>query len=120
VLALAARRDRADEHALADLVACDAGAEFADDADGLVTDDEPTAHRVLAAKDVQVCAADGRQGHADDGLARARPRPSNLLDTDIVFAVKHGRTHRFHLSPPLEYRYSQPSRMPVRRSTRTR
>ena len=39
--ALAARGDRADEDALADLVAGDAGAELLDDADGLVADDQP-------------------------------------------------------------------------------
>ena len=38
--ALAARRDRADEDALADLVAGDAGAELVDDADRLMADDE--------------------------------------------------------------------------------
>ena len=38
--ALAARRDRADEHALADLVAGHAGAELLDDADRLVADDQ--------------------------------------------------------------------------------
>ena len=71
-VALAARRDRADEDAVADLVADDAGTELVDDADRLVADDEPGLDRVLALQDVDVGAADRRQRDADDRLARAR------------------------------------------------
>ena len=67
--ALAAGRDRADEDALADLVAGDADAELLDDADRLVADDQPGADRVLALDDVDVGAADGRRRDADHGLA---------------------------------------------------
>ena len=69
--ALAAGGDRADQDAIADLVAGDARTELVDDADRLVADDEPRLHRILAADDVDVGAADRRQRHADDGLARA-------------------------------------------------
>ena len=60
-VALAARRDGADEDALADLVAGHAGAELLDDADRLVADDQPGPDRVLALDDVEVGAADRRQ-----------------------------------------------------------
>ena len=91
--ALAARRDRADEDALADLVPGDAGAELLDDADRLMADDEPRADRVLALHDVDVGAADRRRGHADDGLAWTGMRPRDLLDADVARAVEHRRPH---------------------------
>ena len=68
--ALAAGGDRADEDALADLVAGDAGAELVDHADRLVADDQAGPDRVLALEDVDVGSADGRRRDAD-----RRPRP---------------------------------------------
>ena len=91
---LAARRDRADEDALADLVAGDAGAELFDDADRLVADDQARSDRVLALQDVDVGAADRRRGDADDGLADAGAGLRDRLDTDVARSVEDGRAHR--------------------------
>ncbi len=60
--ALAAGGDGADEHPVADLVARHAGSQLFDHADRLVADDQARAHRILAAQDVQVGAADRRPG----------------------------------------------------------
>ena len=69
--ALAARRDRADDDALADgVVGLEPGAELLDDADRLVAEDQPGPHRILAADDVHVGAADRRRRDPDDRLAR--------------------------------------------------
>ncbi len=91
--ALAARRDCADEHTLADLVAGDAGAELVDDADRLVADDQSRSDRVLALEDVDVGAADRRRGDADDGLAGAGMWLGDGLDTDVARTVEDGRAH---------------------------
>ena len=66
--AAAARGDGADEHAVAGLVADDGGPELVDHADRLVADDPAGLHRILAAQDVHVGAADGRHRHADDRI----------------------------------------------------
>ncbi len=55
------RRDRADEHAFADLVAGHARPQLLDHADRLVADDQPGSDRVLALDDVDVGAADRRR-----------------------------------------------------------
>src|SRR6185369_2233809 len=82
--ALSARRDRSDEDAVALLVADHARADLLDDADRLVTDDEPWSNRIFAANDVQVGPADGRQGDAKDDLAEARARPLDLFHAVIA------------------------------------
>jgi len=69
--ALAAGRDGSDKHALADLIPGNAWAQFFNNAHRLVTDDEAGFDRVLAAHDVQVRAADGRQRDADHSPAHA-------------------------------------------------
>ena len=93
-MALAAGGDRADEHALADLVADDAGAELVDHSDRLVPDDQARSDRVLALQDVDVRAADRRQRHADDGLAGTRMRPWDDVDTDVARPVEDRGSHR--------------------------
>jgi hypothetical protein len=100
--ALAARSNRADQHAITDRVAGDAGAELADHPHRLVSDDQAAAHRVLAAQDVQIGAADGRQGDSYDRLTRTGGGPWNLLDTDVVDAVEDVGLHRRlrRLGPP--------------------
>ena len=72
VEALAARRNRADDDPLADLVlSFEPGAELLDDADRLVAEDESRPDRILAADDVDVRSADGRRGDANHRLARS-------------------------------------------------
>ena len=94
-VALAARRDRPDQHPVAGLVAGDAGAELLDDADRLMPDDQARPDRVLAADDVQVGPADGGQ-RDPDGAASPGPGGAavDLLDADVVRAMEDGRAHR--------------------------
>src|SRR6185437_16910944 len=73
--ALAARRNRADKDAVADLVPGDARAQLFDDADRLMADDQPGPNRVFAPDDVQVGAADRRERDADHRLPRPGVRP---------------------------------------------
>ena len=92
--ALAARRDRADEHALADLVAGHAGAELVDDAHRLVADDQARPDRVFALEDVDVGAADRRRRDADDGFAGAGVAGAGRPRRGCRRAVEDGRAHR--------------------------
>ena len=91
---LSARRDCADEHALADAIPRDSRAELLDDTHGLVAEDEARTNRILTAKDVNIRAADRRQGEANDCLARAGERFRNVFETEVARAVKDGGTHR--------------------------
>ena len=69
--ALPARRDRADDDALADRVlAFQALAELLDDADRLVAEDQALADGVFALDDVDVGAADRRRRDPDDRFSR--------------------------------------------------
>ena len=92
-VALAARGDRADEHALADLVAGDPGAELLDHADRLMAEDQARTDRVLALDDVDVRAADRRERHPDQGLARTRPRPLHLHDVELLRRLEDVGSH---------------------------
>ena len=58
--ALTARRDRADQNAIANFVSGHAFAEFFDHADRLVSDHQSGLHRIFAAQNVQVGPADRR------------------------------------------------------------
>jgi hypothetical protein len=59
-----------------------------------VADDEARPHRILAAHDVQVGAADRRQGDANDDLTGARVRQRYGLEANVALAMKDGRAHR--------------------------
>lgn len=85
------RRDRADAHPVADLVAAHPRSEVFDDADRLVADHQPFAHRLLTSDDVQVRPADRRHGHANHRLTSSCPWTRSVLHPDVVHAVKSGR-----------------------------
>src|SRR3546814_11275955 len=63
-VAVAGWRDRTGDHPLSLAITSDGGAELFDDADRLMADGQPSAHRVLALEDMDVGAADGRCGDA--------------------------------------------------------
>ena len=97
VEALAARRDGADDDALADrVVLVEAAPELLDDADRLVAEDQPGLHRVLALDDVHVGAADGRGRDADDRLASLRSGTGNILHSQVTDPMKYNRLHLLH------------------------
>ena len=82
--ALAARRDRADDDPLSDLVfVVQALAELVEDADRIVAENGP-ADRVLALDDVHVGPADGRGDEPDDCFAGPGPRFRHFFDPQIV------------------------------------
>ena len=94
-VALAARRDGADEHAVADLVAGDAGAELLDDPDGLVADDRAPARTGYSPLRMwtsvpQIVVSVTRMS-ASPGPGR---RPRHLFDADVARAMEDGRAHR--------------------------
>ena len=93
-MTLAAWGDRADEHALTDLVAGHARAELFDDADRLVAQDEAGANRVFALDDVDIGPTDGRERDPDQGLTGSRARPVNVLDAELLRCPKDGGPHR--------------------------
>ena len=93
-VALAARRDRADQNTLADLVADEARPELFDHPDGLVTQDEARPNRVFAFDDVDVRPADRGERDPDECLARAGMASCDLLDPDVVGPVEDRGPHR--------------------------
>jgi hypothetical protein len=95
-VALAAGRDRADDHALADPVAAHGGAELLDHPDRLVTHDSAALDRVLALKDMDVGTADGGRGDADQGVAWPDLRYRLLVEHDPARLDEHGRLHGAH------------------------
>ncbi len=97
---LSAGRDGADQHAIADRVSGHPGAELRHDADRLVADHQAGPYGVLAAEDVQVGAADRRQGHSDDRLADAGAWALDLVDADVVHAMEYRCSHRAHRREP--------------------
>src|SRR5262249_22677510 len=101
VEALPARGDGPDNHAVADRVQLlEPRAELGDDADGLVAQNQPGPHRVLASDDVDVRAADGRGRDAYEGLARAWVRTRNFLYLQSIFAAEDHGLHGGHCWRP--------------------
>jgi hypothetical protein len=92
-MALAARGDRANQDAVADLVTGNASAQLGDHTDGFVADDQTGADGILAAQDVEVGAADRGEGDADDGLAGSGMGAGDLFDADVTDAMEHGGAH---------------------------
>ena len=89
--ALTARRDRADEHAIADRIPDDARPDLLDHTDGLVTHDQAGPHGILAAKDVEIGTADRRERDANHGFPDTGPRPRHLLDAEVTHTTEDGR-----------------------------
>ena len=94
--ALPAGRDGPDQHAVADVVAGDARAEFLDDAHRFMADDEPRLHRILAAHDMEIGAADRGGSDAQDRLAGTRGGLGHGIDADVIHAVKDVGEHGGH------------------------
>lgn len=92
-IALPARRDRPDQHAIIDVVPGDAGAELRDDADRLMADDQPRPDRILTFDDMQVRPADGGRRDPDQRLARPGMRPRNVFHADVARAMEHRGAH---------------------------
>jgi hypothetical protein len=73
-VALAARRDRTDEHSIPNRVTRDSCTQLFDDTDGLVPDDASDLDWILAADDVEVGAADRGECDPDDRFTGSRAR----------------------------------------------
>src|SRR5690349_13688781 len=98
---LAAGRDRADDHPLANHVAVlETRPKLVDHTDGLVAQNEARFHRILSTHDVHIGAANGGRGDPNHGFARARMRTRDLLNRYPVFPLEHDGFHRFHWHPP--------------------
>src|SRR3546814_4709937 len=67
-IAVAGWRDRTGDHPLSLAITLDGGAELLDDADRLMANGQPSAHRVLAFEDTDVGAADGCCGDAHERI----------------------------------------------------
>jgi hypothetical protein len=95
-VALPAGRDGAHQHAIAQLYAADANSDLGDHSDRLVTDREPVLDRVLAADDVEIRPADGREGHPHDRFAGTGARDLDFFEAEAVHAAEHVRFHGRH------------------------
>jgi hypothetical protein len=62
-------------------------------ADRFVSNDEAGADRIFSADDVQVCAADGGEGYADDGFAGSGSGDWDLFDANVIDATKYEGLH---------------------------
>jgi hypothetical protein len=98
--ALSTRRDGADQDTVADFVAGDTNPQLLNHADGLMSDHESGLHRILAADDVQVGAADRRRRDLDQRFAGTNAWTRNFLDADVADAMKDGGAHRVRRKRP--------------------
>src|SRR5438093_4090740 len=99
--ALAARRNRADDDALADrVVLLETGTQLLDDADRFVAENEAGPYRILAADNVHVGAADRCRRDSHDGFAGTRGRPWDLLDGNAILPLEYNSLHRGHDDAP--------------------
>src|SRR4029453_1557776 len=90
--------DRADNHALADVVlGFEPVAERVDDADRLGYHQDPLATRILALHDVNVGAANGGRGHANHGLSCLGRGSWPLLDRERVGSTECNAFHGVHM-----------------------
>lgn len=92
-VALPARRNCPDEHAIADVVPGHARAELRDDADRLMPDHEPRPDRILPFDNIQVRPADRGRRDPDQRLARPGVRPRDVFHADVARAVEHRGAH---------------------------
>jgi hypothetical protein len=92
-MALAAGGDRAGDDALADFISGHRGAEFFDDADGLMSDDASFGDGVLAFEDVDIGAADGGGGDAEKRVARADLGDRLVFQNDAAWLDKDSGFH---------------------------
>jgi hypothetical protein len=61
-----------------------------------VPDNQAFSDWILAAHNVQIRSANSRQRHPNDCLARARSRPLNFFNSNLIFTVKDRCSHAFH------------------------
>src|SRR5438093_12551238 len=99
--ALAARRNRADDDALADRVELlETGTQLLDDADRFVPENEAGPYRILAADNVHIGAADRCRRDSHDGFAGTRGGPWDLFDGDAILPLEYNSFHRGHDNAP--------------------
>jgi hypothetical protein len=102
--ALAARRDGANDDALAELVARYARTQLLDDPDRFVADNTAALDGVLALEDVDVRAADRRRGDTNESVARPDLRHRLFVKDDAAGLDEHGCRHGAHDRPPSPHR----------------
>jgi hypothetical protein len=90
---LATRRDRADEHAIADVVSGNAFAELFDNAHRLVADHQTRSNRIFTSDDVKVGSANRGERYADNSFACAGAWLCYLFDSNLVLAMKNICSH---------------------------
>lgn len=74
IIALSTRGNRADEHALANGITFNADAQFVNDADWLMTNDQPGFHWILASENMEIRSTYRGQRHANHRFAWSRLR----------------------------------------------
>ena len=95
--ALAARRDRSDDHPLADReLILEPRTERVDHAHRFVSGDEARANRILALYDVNIGAADGGRSDAEHRFTRTGIGLRHFLDSQVSDTAENYRFHRIH------------------------
>src|SRR5689334_1592835 len=101
-VAVAARRYRAGNHALAFFVADHRGSQLLDDADWLVADRQPFGHGAFAPKDMNVGSADRGGGYPQEGIERSDVGDRFGFEDDPPRFDEHGGFHLRHGKAPLQ------------------
>ena len=81
------------QHAIANVVSAYSNTELVDDSYRLMTNGQPRLYRIFPFEDVEVSAADRRQGNANDGFARSGLRDGDMFDPDLIGTMKNERPH---------------------------
>jgi hypothetical protein len=87
--ALTARRDRADEYAIADVVSGNSFAELFDHTHWFVSDHETGSNWILASDDMKVGATNRRQRYAYNGFAYTGAWFLYLFNSNFVLAMEN-------------------------------
>src|SRR5207248_120358 len=69
-------------------------AEFFDNSDRFMSDNETRFHPIFSAQNMKIRSANCCQGNSDDRFAHARGWSRNLFDADFIRPVKDIRAHR--------------------------
>src|SRR6266536_1309328 len=97
IKALAAGRDRTHDHAVSHLVILlETRSELLYHANGLVSQNQPWFHRVLASNNMDVSAADSGGGDLDHGFAGSRLRFLHFFNGDLVLSLEDDGFHFGH------------------------
>ena len=91
--ALSTWRNRADQNSVADFITGNAVTELFDYPNRFVANNQTGAHRIFAAHNMEIRAANCRQRDSNNGLADSRMRARHFFDSDISGSAENRCSH---------------------------